>query len=230
MNRTTPKSNRHSSTKSRKKVTGGARSIVLGAPAVSAREIHVATTGNDSGPGSRGNPCLTIGKAASAAQPGDTVVVHAGTYREWVKPPRGGTGEDRRITYRAATGEEVLIKGSERVTSWTSEGGGVWKAELPNEFFGTYNPYARNLTGGWLEYGNWHHRGDVYLDGEALLEVQTPGEVKKGKGSWHGQECERATVILANFDEANPNEVLAEINVRPGDSRGQTLEDRKELG
>ncbi len=133
--------------------------VALGFQTAAAREIHVATTGSDSSPGGKDRPYRTIGQAASVAQPGDTVIMHAGTYREWVKPARGGTGEDQRITYRAASGEVVIIKGSERVTSWTDEGGGVWKAELPNDLFGDYNPYALNLSGGWLEYGKWHHRG-----------------------------------------------------------------------
>ena len=61
---------------------------------------------------------------------GDQVIVHGGTYREWVKPPRGGTSEERRITYRAAAGEQVFVKGSERVVDWQPQGGGVWLAEL----------------------------------------------------------------------------------------------------
>ncbi|MBE3133265.1 MAG: DUF1565 domain-containing protein, partial [Acidobacteria bacterium] len=132
------------------------------AATASAREIHVATTGDDAAAGDQACPYLTLGKAAAVAQPADTVTVHAGTYREWVKPARGGTGEQNRITYRAAAGEEVLVKGSERITSWVPEGDGVWKAELPETFFGGYNPYALALSGGWLEYGQWHHRGDVY--------------------------------------------------------------------
>ena len=89
---------------------------VLLVPEASAREIHVAKTGNDSYAGNPESPYLTIGKAATVAQPGDTVTVHAGTYREWVKPARGGRDENSRITYRAAAGEEVFIKGSERIT------------------------------------------------------------------------------------------------------------------
>src|SRR3990172_2478931 len=74
--------------------------MVCGANGVSAREIHVSKVGSDSASGSEAQPGLTIDQAASVAQPGDTVIVHAGTYREWAKPVRGGSGEGERITYR----------------------------------------------------------------------------------------------------------------------------------
>jgi len=188
--------------------------IALADRTASARDIHVAEAGSDSGSGTEARPYRTINRAASVAQPGDTVLVHAGTYREWVKPPRGGTGENERIVYRAAPGEAVFIKGSERVTFWTHEGGGVWKGELPGAFFGDYNPYALELSGGWLNYGKWHHRGDVYLDGEAFCEKQTPAEVAQAERSWHGRVEGDVTTILANFGQADPNAELAEINVR----------------
>ena len=185
--------------------------IASGGPA---REIHVAATGSDSGSGDQGSAYLTINKAASVAQPGDTVTVHEGTYREWVKPVRGGADESKRITYRAAPGERVMIKGSERITSWTREAAGVWKVELPNSFFGEYNPYALNVSGGWLNYGQWHHRGDVYLNGEAFHEKETANEVVQAEKSWQCQAGEEVTVIRANFGKANPNKELTEIDVR----------------
>lgn len=176
-------------------------------------ELHVSKDGNDSNPGGSGAPFLTISRAALAARPGDTVVVHAGTYREWVKPPRGGTGEDARIVYRAAKGERVVVKGSERVKRWTREGG-VWKVELPCSFFGDYNPYALRLSGGWLNYGQWHHRGDVYLNGRAFLEKQTEEDVRQTPGSWVCRSDKETTTIVANFGESDPNKETAEINVR----------------
>ena len=188
--------------------------IAPGGPEVSARDIHVSETGSDSGSGSQAGPYLTINKAASAALPGDVVTVHCGTYREWVKPPRGGSGEDKRIVYRAAPGETVVVTGSERVTSWTREEGGVWKAELPNSFFGDYNPYALQLSGGWLNYGEWHHRGDVYLNGEAFYEKEKSAEVDKAEQSWHCRVDGDATIIRANFGSADPNAEVTEINVR----------------
>jgi alpha-N-arabinofuranosidase len=187
--------------------------IFLPRPAAS-REIHVAVTGDDAGPGTAIQPFQTIGRGAAEAQPGDQVIVHRGTYREWVKPPRGGTSEAQRIIYRAEAGEEVLVKGSERIADWQRQAGGVWQAERPNAFFGTYNPYALQLSGGWLNYGQWHHRGDVYLNGEAFREQQTPEAVAATPQSWHCRVADGRTTILANFGDADPNRELAEINVR----------------
>jgi len=188
--------------------------IVLALTGAAAREIHVAKSGSDSGPGSQSRPYLTIQQAASVAAPGDTVLVHAGTYREWVKPPRGGTSEDQRITYRAAAGETVMVKGSERITSWTREADNVWKVELRNALFGDYNPYALQVSGGWLNYGNWHHRGDVYLNGEAFLEKETARQVRDAENCWHCQADDTMTTIRAHFGNADPNKQLVEINVR----------------
>jgi hypothetical protein len=188
--------------------------VIVGSQGALAGEIHVSKAGDDSAAGSAAQPYLTINKAASIAQPGDTVVVHAGTYREWVKPVRGGTDNGKRITYRAAPGEEVLIKGSERITTWKEEADGVWKTELPNSFFGGYNPYALTVSGGWLNYGQWHHRGDVYLNGEAFYEKKTPQEVTQAERTWQCQVNENVTTIRANFGKANPNTELAEINMR----------------
>ncbi|MHC4145381.1 MAG: right-handed parallel beta-helix repeat-containing protein [Planctomycetota bacterium] len=188
--------------------------VMFGAGGVFARDIHVAKAGSDSNSGGRNSPYLTVSKAAQVAQPGDTVTVHAGTYREWIKPVRGGAGENNRITYRVAPDEKAVIKGSERITSWIREDRGVWKVELPNSFFGDYNPYALKLSGGWLNYGKWHHRGDVYLNGEAFYEKQTAEEVKQAGQSWHCRAGEETTTIRANFGRANPNTEMAEINVR----------------
>ena len=196
--------------------------VIAGAKTVGAREIHVTKMGSESGPGSMDSSYLTINQAAKVAQPGDVVIVHEGTYREHVKPPRGGLSEDKRITYRAAPGENVVIKGSERITTWEPVGYGVWRVILPNRFFGNepyarfggYNPYYLRVEGPWLNYGNWHHRGDVYLNEEAFYEKETVDEVNETEKSWRCRVNPDVTTIWANFGQANPNMQMAEINVR----------------
>ncbi|NQV32260.1 MAG: DUF1565 domain-containing protein, partial [Phycisphaeraceae bacterium] len=78
----------------------------------SAREYHVSQSGHDADNGSVSRPFKTISAAAKMAQPGDVITVHEGVYRERISPPRGGTSDDQRIVYQAASGERVVIKGS----------------------------------------------------------------------------------------------------------------------
>jgi hypothetical protein len=40
-------------------------------------------------------------------------VIAAGTYRECVRPARGGSSPDRMISYEAAPGATVIVKASE---------------------------------------------------------------------------------------------------------------------
>lgn len=169
----------------------------------------------------------TITAAARLAQPGDVITVHEGTYRERVTPPRGGSSERRRITYRAAPGETVVIKGSEVIRGWKHEGGNVWKVTVPEEFFGGYNPYRDVIDGDWFEdRGRKHHTGGVYLDGEPLWEAASLAEVRDPKPfpqarrpqgallAWYAEAGEKETVIWANFGGKNPNEGQVEIHVR----------------
>ena len=82
------------------------------------KEIHVSVNGNDNDKGNEKEPFLTISKAAKIAQAGDRIIVHEGVYREWVNPTQGGKSDYHRISYEAANGEHVTIKGSERIQNW----------------------------------------------------------------------------------------------------------------
>ena len=68
---------------------------------------------DDNGPGTSERPFRTINKAAQVLQPGERVVIASGTYRECVRPARGGTGPAQMISYEAAPGATVFVKGSE---------------------------------------------------------------------------------------------------------------------
>ena len=181
-----------------------------------ATEYHVSVDGNDSYKGSISKPLKTIQAAANAAQPGDVITVHAGVYRERVSPPRGGTSDDRRITYQAAQGEEVVIKGSEVVSGWKEVQKGVWKLTLPDTFFGEYNPYEDVISGDWFKAGGRvHHTGEVFLEGEALFEETSLGKVVATERTWCCDRGNGKTYIWANFGGSSPRGKVVEINVRP---------------
>ena len=126
---------------------------------LSATEFHVAVTGDDAGDGSLAHPFRTIQFAASAAQAGDTVTVHAGMYRERVHPPRGG------IVFQAAAGDNVTISGAEPAKGWTLLNHSTWTLTLPsNATFGNFNPFMDTLFGDWFNgEGLVHHSGAVYF-------------------------------------------------------------------
>ena len=176
--------------------------------------IHVAKSGSDSNEGSLSSPYLTISRAAQVATPGDVIVVQAGTYREYIDPPRGGTSDQERIVYRANPGDEVYVKGSEAISFWTHIDGGVWEVELDNALFGNYNPYALNVDGDFQTYGQWHHRGEVYIDNISLSERRSRAEVETEGNTWFASVGAETTAIAANFSGRNPNERQTEINVR----------------
>ena len=203
--------------------------------------FHVAVAGSDLADGSDEHPLRTIGKAAALAQPGDTVLVHAGEFREWVKPPRGGLSDMRRVTFAAAPGEHVVIKGSERVTGWEITDGTVWRVTVPAAVFGEFNPFAETVSGDWVVYATRatprKHLGEVYLNGRSFYEADSlealpdPRErtamvddwtgstvavrdPKQTRYVWYAEVTDQETTIWANFQGANPNHELVEVNVR----------------
>lgn len=194
------------------------------------REYHVAQTGSDANKGTLQAPLRTINAAAQKALPGDTVTVHAGTYREWVNPLNGGESDTRRILYRAAEGEQVELKGSEPVSGWTrvKKAPGTWKVVIPNRFFGNYNPYADRLFGDWLwTNGKTFHTGDVYLNGVSFYEADSVSKVlhpdtirstRDPQGTqqvWHAVVDGQNTTLYAHFGNIDPNRETVEIAVRP---------------
>ena len=199
-------------------------------------EIHVnAANGDDSAPGSVTQPLKTISAAAAKAMPGDTIVVHAGVYREWVRPPRGGTSDSKRITYRAALGEKVVITGSDSFTHWEKVSGDTWKLVIPNAHFGAFNPYVEKVGGDWFDgQGRDHRRGMVYVRGDWLPEAADLDVVTKttqGEPAWFSvvdtakhyaamspakAAADGNTTIYARFPAAtDPNSGAVEVCVRP---------------
>jgi hypothetical protein len=154
-------------------------------------------TADDTGPGTEEHPFKTVNHAAQVLQPGERVVIAAGVYREFVQPARGGTGPDAMISYEAAPGATVVLKGSAVVTDWkpsegwntgidptTKEPVKAWELRLdPKLFPNGYNPFeVDNVIGNryWINYAKdnmanyFRRRGLVFVDGRPLEPVESP--------------------------------------------------------
>jgi alpha-N-arabinofuranosidase len=183
-----------------------------------ARDYHVSPAGDNGNVGDEKAPLRTIQRAADLAQPGDTITVHAGLYRERINPPRGGESDERRITYQAAPGEPVEIKGSEVMKGWERVGNDTWKVTIPNAFFGHFNPYSDVLGGEWyLGIGFPRHSGTVYVKGEWTEEAHDLKAVLAPVGTnrlWKAEVGKNHTTIWAQIIGVDPNAGEVEISAR----------------
>jgi len=202
------------------------------------RVYHVACgnpKASDDNPGTEKLPFKTIGRAASVLRPGEKVIVHAGIYRECVRPARGGDGPARMIAYEAAPGKKVIVKASEvwkpacrPSTGWSigrvSNGGKVWMADLPPEMFVGYNPFlARNMCDEYYSYGGgWSaehvqrfllRRGAVFVNGRPLRQVFRVADLAANDGAFWVEEP-GLRIHFRLWDDADPAKAVFEVTVR----------------
>ena len=139
---------------------------------VNVSSVHAS----DANPGTAAQPFKTLAPAAAAAQPGDTVLVGAGVYRERVAPARGGL-PGAPIVYMAALGETVVLRASEQLT-WHKGTNLTFTTPLTDSLFESldgnkssplYNPYRDSLQPG--QGCSAYTTGQVYADGTALIEL-----------------------------------------------------------
>src|ERR1039458_7365566 len=88
----------------------------------------------------------------------------------------------------AAKGERVEIKGSEVISNWVKVQDDVWKATVPNSFFGDFNPYSD------LIHGDWFNRQG--RQGRARRDQRLRGHQQLGKGPGRCVEGDRAELFL----------------------------------
>jgi hypothetical protein len=104
-------------------------SLLFGATARAA-EYFVAPTGNDSNPGTQAQPFGTLAKACGVVQPGDTCWLREGVYREVLKPQVSGQ-EGKPITFKAWSGENVVLSGLDKLAGWQQvPGTSIWQAPM----------------------------------------------------------------------------------------------------
>jgi hypothetical protein len=200
--------------------------------------LHVAQKNpkaSDENPGTFEKPFKTINAAARVLQPGEKVIVHEGVYRECVRPLRGGTANNKMIAYEEATGEKVVIKGSEiwkpnlvPSSGWRMNGSSsdvkIMMADMPEELFKAYNPFSiRNAYHYLTVYGqpndpDWMERamlfrGSVYLNGEPLKQVYKINELSKNDSAFWVEDPGLRLHLRLPKDTDVPNNLI-EITTR----------------
>lgn len=86
-------------------------SVEGGASNLEKDTFYVSLTGDDLNDGSIESPWKTIQKAASELEPGETVYVRGGIYRETVNINNSGSKEEGYILFRAFPQELVILEG-----------------------------------------------------------------------------------------------------------------------
>ncbi len=142
--------------------------LLCGFAALDAKEFYVSPQGDDTHDGRGPEPAQalrTIQAGVDRLQPGDTLYLRAGTYRELVTFPRSGTAPAP-ITLRPFGREEVTITGCEPVSGWTiyDQEKNIWQAPMP-----------------WtLGLG----RNQVFEDGNIRIEARYPNQPEPGLGMY----------------------------------------------
>ena len=72
-------------------------------------------------------PLASLAKACATAQPGETILLRGGVYREVLAPMNNG------VTVRAMKGEKVRISGADLIEGWKREVDGSWSATVAAE-------------------------------------------------------------------------------------------------
>jgi len=143
-------------------------------------------------------PLRTIQATVDRAQPGDTVLIRGGTYRETVVFPRSGTAAAP-ITLKPYKSEKPLITGCEPVGGWTVHDAakGIWKAPMP-----------------WtLGLG----RNQVLVAGQVMIEARHPNTPDPGLGMYVSD----LSPLWPTFAEMS----IPDAKTAPGRITGKILED-----
>ncbi|MBQ6290202.1 MAG: right-handed parallel beta-helix repeat-containing protein [Clostridia bacterium] len=192
---------------------------------------------SDDNDGSEAHPFRTISRAAAEATPGTRVRIHAGLYRECVKPARGGTDPEHMISYEAFGDGDVVISASEEVKDfipsegwmlnrvWGAEqpeGVRVWEYDLDPDLFRGYNPFcAVNILHDrlFIEYDKTdmttylNRRGCVFCDGKPLKQVPLYGGMAQEDNTYWVEANGQKVHFRLEYDE-DPKDHRIEVTVR----------------
>ena len=195
---------------------------------------------SDDNPGTAEAPFRTINRAAQVVATGERVLIKAGVYREKVVPRQGGSGPDAMISYEAAPGARVLIKGSRVlppawVRSMTSVQGDdpwaatfsekLWMITLPDSLFPERNPFTiPNADAADMEIMPWAQgwtgrvpytlpRGLVFQDERRLVQLSTYEDLVRVPGAFW-VDTTQTVLHIHPYGGQDPNEAVMEVTVQ----------------
>lgn len=124
--------------------------IVASAQVVTANEIWVSQSGNDSDSGTKSKPFATIAKALTAVRPGTTL---------HVLPSNKPWPSDVRVAVSGTENAPIIVDGHGSVVSgrgklpdaaWKDEGNGIFSRKLPNNAWGMENHWEGGFPLVWF--------------------------------------------------------------------------------
>jgi parallel beta-helix repeat protein len=139
-------------------------SLFLLAAAAAAKPLvfHVATNGNDNGPGTRAAPlaspagALKIARAQRAFGDGVTILLHSGTFA--ISEPLKLSPADSGTTIAVFENDKPVISGGRRITGWKNVRDNLWQAEVAD-----------------VRSGQWYFR-QLFINDQRATRARTPND------------------------------------------------------
>jgi hypothetical protein len=186
---------------------------------------------SDDNPGTFEKPFKSINQAAETVKAGEKVLVYSGVYRESVHPLNAGSSRSKMISYQAAPGASVIIKGSiiyrgEWQPSTAVLGfhyaRDIWQAPLDRELFAPFYllnaneeemalmPWAEKWTG---KVPYTLKRGLVFQDGKRMTQLANYEDLIKLEGTFWVDE-KNQLIHIHPYNNINPNDNEYELTNR----------------
>lgn len=191
---------------------------------------------SDKNEGTGDAPFFTINKAAQVLKPGERVVIMEGVYREKIVPLHGGEGPDKMISYEAAPGAKVVVKGSCLIkTGWEQSTGfrldrrsenaksaKIYQFDMENLELNGYNPfgllnvmtdrtYLKPKSNELLPH--LLRRGIVFVDGKRLEQVEMYDDMGRKDGTFWSEHNGMVVHVRLPKD-ANPADHEVELVIQ----------------
>ncbi|WP_343328538.1 T9SS type A sorting domain-containing protein [Polaribacter staleyi] len=132
--------------------------ILLFTSLVSAKDVYVATNGNDvNGNGTISNPYKTFNKAVSIMSAGDVCIIRGGVYEEELIINKNGTSSNY-LTFKAADGEDVEIRATNKISGWQTHSGNIYKATVNMSIESRFRAVYHNNE--YMDLARWPNNTD----------------------------------------------------------------------